>query len=297
MSPNDKVAAAMQQGTSMSSNPANNKLSVVQKVKNTGSLAGLTQGEIGDYLGGMKERVAQILPKHLTADRVLQMAATTIHRNPAIAKCTPTSLLGAVMQASLLGFPPVDALGYCYFVPYGKDVQFQIGYKGMIDLARRSGKVKDVYAEIVREGDVFEAEFGLERTLKHKPNFDTAKPVTHAYAVCHYSNGGYSFVVLSKGDIEKLRLRNPMQKATPSGAWLTDYDAMAKAKTLKQLSKYLPLSLDQQTAVATDEAVLSPENFMRNDSGETSVKVEDISYDYFDEETGEINNGQPQAQQ
>lgn len=289
MSNNDKVAAAMQQGIQQPEKPQNGKISVVQKVKSSGSLAGLTQGEIGEYLGGMKDRVAQILPKHLTADRVLQMAATTIHRNPTIAKCTPTSLLGAVMQASLLGFPPVDALGYCYFVPYGKDVQFQIGYKGLVDLARRSGKVKDVYAEIVREGDVFEAEFGLERTLKHKPTFDTSKPVTHAYAVCHYSDGGYSFVVLSKAEIEKLRLRSPMQKGAPSGAWATDYEAMAKAKALKQLAKYLPLSLDQVAAVATDEAVLTPDSFTRNASGETSVKVEDITYDeYVDEETGEV---------
>lgn len=114
MSDNDKVKEAMQQ-------------SVVAKVKQTGSLAGLTQSDVATYLGGMKDRVSAVLPKHLTADRVIQMAATTIQRNPQIAKCTPASLLGAVMQASILGFPPVDALGYCYFVPYGSSVQFQIG--------------------------------------------------------------------------------------------------------------------------------------------------------------------------
>jgi recombination protein RecT len=289
MNNEEKINAAMQQGTAVSTPPANGKLTVVQKVKSSGSLAGLTQGEIGDYLGGMKERVAQILPKHLTADRVLQMAATTIHRNPAIAKCSPTSLLGAVMQASILGFPPVDSLGYCYFVPYGKDVQFQIGYKGYIDLARRSGKIKDVYAEIVREGDVFEAEFGLERSLKHKPSFDNSKALTHAYAVVHYTDGGYSFVILSKSDIEKLRMRSPMQRGAVSGPWATDYEAMAKAKALKQLSKYLPLSLDQQTNIAADEVVLTPDNFMRGTDGNSSVKLEDISYeDYVDEETGEV---------
>lgn len=299
MSSQERAAAAMQQATTTPNQAQNSKLSVVQKVKTNGSLAGLTQGEVGEYLSGMKERVSQILPKHLTADRVLQMAATTIHRNPAIAKCTPTSLLGAVMQASLLGFPPVDSLGYCYFVPYGKDVQFQIGYKGLIDLARRSGKIKDVYAEIVRDGDIFEAEFGLERSLKHKPSFDTAKAITHAYAVVHYSDGGYSFVILSKNDIEKLRLRSPMQKAAPSGPWATDYEAMAKAKALKQLAKYLPLSLDQQSAVATDEAVLTPDSFMRSQDGtQTQVKVEDITYDdYVDEETGEVKEGQPENQQ
>jgi recombination protein RecT len=289
MSSQEKVAAAMQQATGSSTPATNGKLTVSQKVKQSGSLTGLTQGEIGDYLGGMKDRIATILPKHLTADRVLQMAATTIHRNPAIAKCTPTSLLGAVMQASILGFPPVDSLGYCYFVPYGKDVQFQIGYKGLIDLARRSGKIKDVYAEIVREGDIFEAEFGLERTLKHKPSFDSSKPLTHAYSVVHYTDGGYSFVILSKTDIEKLRMRSPMQNGAPSGPWKTDYEAMAKAKALKQLAKYLPLSLDQQSAVATDEAVLTPDSFTRSSDGSTSVKVEDITYEeQVDEETGEV---------
>lgn len=280
----DKVKGAMQQATT----PTNQKPTLSQKVAQTGSLAGLNQGEIGQYLSGMKDRVAQVLPKHLTADRVLQMAATTIHRNPAIAKCSPASLLGSVMQASILGFPPVDALGYCYFVPYGKDVQFQIGYKGLVELARRSGKIKMVYAEVVRDGDEFKAEFGLEPKLEHKPNFDSSKPLTHVYAVCHFNDGGYNFVVLSKSDVERLRMRSPMQKGTPAGAWATDYDAMAKAKALKQLSKYLPLNIDQAEAIATDEAVLTPDNFQNG-----QAKIEDIAYEEavdVDTETGEILN-------
>jgi len=182
----EKVKGAMQKAT----HPAGQRPTVVQKVAQAGSFAGLNQGEIGEYLSGMRERVAQVLPRHLTADRVLQMAATTIHRNPAIARCSPASLLGSVMQASILGFPPVDALGYCYFVPYGKDVQFQIGYKGLVELARRSGKVKMVYAEVVRQGDDFRAEFGLEPKLEHRPRFDSGRPLTHVYAVCHFSDGG-----------------------------------------------------------------------------------------------------------
>jgi recombinase, phage RecT family len=277
---NDKVTGAMQAATA----PGNQK-TLQQKVSQTGSLMGLNQGEIGQYLSMMKDRVAQVLPKHLTADRVLQMAATTIHRNPAIAKCSPASLLGSVMQASILGFPPVDALGYCYFVPYGKDVQFQIGYKGLVELARRSGKIKMVYAEVVREGDEFVAAFGLNPTLEHKPNFDSNKPLTHVYAVCHFNDGGYNFVVLSKSDVERLRLRSPMQKGTPAGAWATDYDAMAKAKALKQLSKYLPLNIDQAEAIATDEAILTPDSFQNG-----QAKIEDITYEdaNVDLETGEV---------
>lgn len=260
------------------------KNSVVAKVNANGSLAGLSQGQVAEYLGGMTDRIAAVLPKHLTAERVIQMAATVIQKNQQIAKCTPTSLLGSVMQASILGFPPVEALGYCYFVPYGRDIQFQIGYRGMIELARRSGKIKMIYAEVVREGDEFEVQFGLEPKLEHKPKLDASKQLTHVYAVCHFTDGGYNFVVLSKSDIERLRMRSPMQKGTPSGAWHTDYDAMAKAKALKQLSKYLPLNIDQLTAIASDEAVITPENF--NKQGE--FKVEDANYEMVDTSTGEI---------
>ncbi len=252
---------------------ATGKLTVKEKISQTNSMLGLTQSEISSYLMNMKNQVAAVLPKHLTAERVLQMAATTIKKNPNIAKCTPASLLGSVMQASILGFPPVDALGYCYFVPYGKDVQFQIGYRGYIELARRSGKIKTVYAEAVREGDEFNVEYGVNRKLEHKPCMDSSKPITHVYAVCHYNDGGYNFVVLSRSDVERLRMRSPMQKGAPSGAWATDYEAMAKAKALKQLSKYLPLNIDQASAIATDETVLKPENFQ-----DGTTRIEDIEY-------------------
>lgn len=276
--------------------------SVIAKVNQAGSLTGFKQGDIATFIGSMKDRIAAVLPKHLTAERVVQMAATTIHRNPKIASCTPTSLLGSVMQASILGFPPVDALGYCYFVPYGNDVQFQIGYRGMIELARRSGKIKMVYAEVVREGDDFVAEFGLEPKLEHKPKFDSGKPLTHVYAVCHFNDGGYNFVVLSRSEVERLRMRSPMQNATPTGAWKSDYDAMAKAKALKQLSKYLPLNIDQVSALASDEAIIRPENFENG-----HYKVEEAEYtieevareaeevekaERVDRETGELFDNQ-----
>ena len=249
--------------------------SVVAKVKTNGSLANLTQSDIASYIGGMKERIAAVLPKHLTAERIIQMAATTIQRNPQIAKCSAASLLGGVMQASILGFPPVDSLGYCYFVPYGGECQFQIGYRGLIELARRSGKIKMVYAEVVRQGDEFNAEFGLEPKLEHKPSFDSSKPMTHVYAVCHFVDGGYNFVVLSRSDVERLRMRSPMQKAAPVGAWKTDYDAMAKAKAIKQLAKYLPLNIDQLTAISSDEQVIKPESFDENGN----YKVEEASFE------------------
>lgn len=259
------------------------------------TLAGMKQGQIGDLLAGMRDRIAMSLPKHLTPDRIIQMAATTISRNPAIAQCTTGSLMGAVMQASLLGFPPVDSLGYCYFVPYDryekdpatgkkkwvcKDAQFQIGYKGYIDLARRSGKVKMVYAEVVRDGDEFSHCLGLYPDLQHKPSGNTSRPITHAYAVCHLIDGGFNFVVLSRDEIERLRMRSPGQGTNPSGSWFTDYDAMAKAKALKQLSKYLPLNIDQAEATSTDSAVIKLEDFGKDGQLNTAA----IEHDYTEYE-------------
>lgn len=276
----DKVQQAMAAATAPASKKA---VTTIDRVKAQGNLAGLKQSEIGEFLGGMKSQIANVLPKHLTPDRVIQMAATIIHRNPAIAKCSTVSLIGAVMQASILGFPPVDSLGYCYFVPYGKDVQFQIGYKGFIELSRRSGQIKMVYAEVVRQGDEFTCELGLEPKLTHKPKFDSSKPMTHTYAVAHFTDGGYNFVVLSKSDVERLRMRNASQRGAAAGAWATDYDAMAKAKALKQLSKYLPLNIDIQSAIATDEGVIKMDSFT-----EGTVRVEEVSYENVDFETGEI---------
>jgi len=145
-----------------------------------------------------------------------------------------------------------------------------------------------VYAEVVREGDEFICEFGLEPKLIHKPKLDSSKPMTHVYAVAHFTDGGHNFIVLSKSDVERLRVRNASQNGAAKGAWATDYDAMAKAKALKQLSKYLPLNIDIQSQIATDDAILRPDSFQQGGT----VKVEDIIYDEVDEETGEMSQSE-----
>lgn len=257
------------------------------------SLEGFKAKDVQEVLGAYKGQIESVIPSVLTADRMIAMAATEVTRNPTLMQCTPASLVGAVLQASILGFQPVAALGYCYFVPYKNSVQFQIGYKGYLNLARRSREIKDVYAEVVHEGDKFEVILGLHRDLIHIPTGDISKPITHVYAVVEFKDGGNNFVVLSRAEVERLRRRSPMQKETPSGAWNSDYEAMAKAKALKQLAKYMPLTIDAETAISTDEAVFKPEAF---DGKE--VKVEELGFmEYEDLGTGEVvtnnenNNG------
>ena len=238
------------------------------KSKKSGTLAGLRHNDVADVLSSMKAQIAQALPKHLSAERMIQMATQVIVKNPRIAECEASSLIGAVMQASILGFKPTESLGQVYFVPYGSKVQFQIGYKGYIDLARRSGQIKTLYAYTVYSADEFEYELGLNPQLRHKPAAGDRGEMVNVYAVAHYKDGGYNFVVLSKDEVERLRLRNSFQKTKPSGAWATDYDAMACAKAIKQLAKYMPLSEEMQSAIMTDDAIVTPESYAPNQSGE-----------------------------
>lgn len=243
-----------------------------------------------EVLNAYKNQIAQAVPRHLNPDRLIQIACNLIVSNPKIAECSTKSIVGAVMQASILGFKPVNTLGQCYFVPYNKEVQFQIGYKGYISLARRSGEIKMIYAEIVREGDDFVYTMGLNPDMKHKPKEDGTedRKITHAYAVVHYKDGGYNFVVLTYKQIESYRKRSPMQK-TLCGAWQSDYEAMAKKTAIRRLATYMPLDTEVEETLATDEKVINSDNFVPEQKGE--VKIENVKEaDYEEVNLNEVEN-------
>jgi len=243
--------------------------SIMQRSTKKGTLAGLKHTELSTVLNSMEAQISLAVPAGISPKRVIQMAANLIAKNPKIGECSAASVLGAVMEAAILGFRPVAGLGQCYFVPYGGHVQFQIGYRGWIELARRSGKVKTLYAHCVHEGDTFEYELGLEPKLKHVPG--KGGKMTHVYAVAHYTDGGFNFTVLSRDEVEALRTRNPAQRGAPSGAWATDYEEMAKAKAIKRLSKYMPLSDEAAKAMAIDEAFIPESGAISQDGSGLDV--------------------------
>jgi len=220
-----------------------------------------------------KPQIAAILPHNISADRVLAAAQEIIRINPKLQACTPESIVGAVVQSCLLEFPISQELGFCYFVPYPvnrgtkenpiwvQECQFQIGYKGFAALAMRSPAISHFYGSGVYSTDQFDYAYGLEKTLTHKPAKKPGDSLQYVYVVCCFQNGQKDFTVLSREEIERLRLRNKMQKETPSGAWLTDTEAMWIAKAMKQMRRFLPLTIDAQKAWNTDEKVLRLENF------------------------------------
>lgn len=207
----------------------------------------------------MEGQIAKALPTVLTPERYTRMVMTALSTKPELQRCTPESFLGAVMQAAQLGVEPNTPLGQAYLIPYKNkgrlECQFQLGYKGLLDLAYRSGEISIVDAQAVHENDFFEYEYGLEPKLKFKPQLNDRGPVIAYYAMFKTKNGGYNFLVMSKEDI--IAHKEQYSKAAGSGysPWLTNFDSMAKKTVLKQALKYAPLKSDFVKEVATDGTV------------------------------------------
>lgn len=198
-----------------------------------------------------KPQIALALPRHLSADRMLRIAMTSVRRTPKLLACNQQSLLGAIMQAAQLGLEPDGVLGHAYLVPFKEEVQLIVGYKGLVDLARRSGQLSTIFARVVYSEDQFEYAYGLTERLEHIPSGKSEQGELKAvYAVARLKDGGTQFEVMTRGEIEKIRERS---RAKDDGPWVTDYAEMAKKTVLRRLCKMLPASVELSRAVALDE--------------------------------------------
>lgn len=235
----------------------------------------------------MEPEIKKALPSVITPERFTRMVFTALSSTPKLQQCTPQSFLGAMMQAAQLGLEPNTPIGQAYLIPYGNSCQFQLGYKGLLDLAYRSGEIKDIQAHEVHENDEFEYELGLEPKLKHIPAKSNRGAVTMYYAVWHTKTGGYGFEVMSYEDV--LEFAQKKSKSFHNGPWQTDFDSMAKKTVLKQTLKYAPIATDFVKAVATDETVKSHiSDNMEDEPDETmTIDVEALPQN-VDPETGEI---------
>jgi recombination protein RecT len=213
-----------------------------------------------EWIRAMQPEIAKALPSVITPERFSRIALTAISTNPKLAECTPQSFMGALMNAAQLGLEPNTPLGQAYLIPFfnGKarvlETQFQIGYKGLIDLAHRSGEIQNIYAKEVYEADEFDYAFGLEPFLKHKPGTGADRGnVTFYYAVYKLVNGGYGFEVMSRDEIEAHAKR--YSKAYSSGPWQTAFDEMAKKTVLKKALKYAPIKTEFVRQLAQDGTI------------------------------------------
>lgn len=190
----------------------------------------------------------------ITAERMARTALTALNANPKLYECEGKSFLAALVQSATLGLLPNTPLQHAYLIPYGKQVQFQVGYMGILELAYRTGEYAQIYAKEVYENDKFEFSFGLEPKLEHIPAREKKGEPIYYYAVYKLKSGGYSFEVMSKEDIiaHSQKYSQAVQKGWTS-PWKTDFIPMAKKTVLKQLLKYAPKSTEISKVVNLDE--------------------------------------------
>lgn len=197
------------------------------------------------------------------------------------------------MQSAQLGLEPGSALGQAYLVPFNKkdqktgkwykECQLILGYRGMIDLARRSGQVLSLSAFAVHEGDDFSYQLGLHPDIHHVPSCDAGrikKPIIFVYAVANLKGGGCQFEVMSRAEVEAVKT-----EAKSKNVWDKYFEAMALKTVIRRLFKYLPVSIEALQVANVDAKREAGEKIDPTDV----IDINAISVDDFkDIEEGEV---------
>jgi recombination protein RecT len=228
------------------------------------------------YMERQKNEIAKALPSHLTAARMARICLTLFNGNEKLLACSVESMMGAVMQASQLGLEP-SLLGHCYFIPYGDECQMQIGYKGMLELARRSGNISTIVCHEVYLNDFFKLSYGLKDDIQHIPwhvredkefteagphkrinkdgeyEPDDPKNLRGVYAVCAFKDGGYQVHYMPLAEVERHKLRS---KTWKNGPWQTDYVEMVKKTCIRGIWKMLPISVEIARGVEASDGTV-----------------------------------------
>ena len=228
-----------------------------------------------------KQQLATVAAKHLRPERMMRILANAMRTTPQLAECEPLSLLGAMMTSASLGLEPQTPLGQCYLIPFKNrkknvtEVQFILGWKGMIALARRSGAIVSIHADVVYQNDEFSFEYGSDQHLRHKPSGERENP---QYAYCYAKlTDGEAFIVLPWPEIIKTRENSQgYQTAKRYGRlddtpWVKHEHAMAKKTAVRRLFDELPISIEEVSeAVDVDEQHVDFTNYAMNpDEGPT----------------------------
>lgn len=225
-------------------------LSPAEKQKGNRSLS------IRDYLksDSLIAEIGKALPKHMSPERMARVALTCLTRVPKLAECTPESFMQCLFSLSQWGLEPDGR--HAHLIPYGRECTLIVDYKGLVALAYRSGKVKNIHADVVRVGDVFKYNLGIVEA--HTPwafRSDAGKPasageVYAVYCIVTLDADLKKCEVMTRDDVEAIRKRS---KAGGSGPWVSDWNEMAKKTVFRRVSKWLPLSAEVVEAMDSDD--------------------------------------------
>lgn len=237
---------------------------------------------IAQLIDRQREQIARALPAHMDADRLARIATTVIKSTPRLMDCSATSLLGALMLSAQTGLEP-GPLGQVYFVPRRNkgqwECQWQLGYRGILELARRSGQLRSIEAREVCEHDEFSFRYGLDEQLEHQPAIGQDRGrIVAFWGLARFNDGGHYFLVMSKDEVDAYRARS---SAGESGPWVSDYAAMGRKTVIRRMEPFLPLMSEQRAAIARDGGVT------RVDAGgiTADVAVDAAPAEFIDVET------------
>ena len=213
--------------------------------------------QIQNMMAKMKDQIQAALPRHMTPDRMLRIALTELRKVPKLSSCDPLSFMGAIVQCSQLGLEPGSGLGHAYLIPFFNskknitECNFIPGYRGLIELARRSGQIDSISARVVYEKDNFAFRYGDDEHIEHIPYAGKdAGPITHAYAIARIKGASQpQREVMTRDQLEEIRRKHG--KTNP--VWADHFDEMARKTVVRRLCKYLPQSPEMALALAADD--------------------------------------------
>ena len=272
-------------------------------------------GTVKKFFEANRGTLEALLPKHFDSERMLKLAIGALRTTPKLSGASLASLLGSVVTCAQLGLEPNTPLGHAYLLPFDKrekrdgqwvtvetQVQVIIGYKGMLDLARRSGQIVSIAAHEVCQNDDFRFAYGLDEELVHRPSMKDRGAVIGFYAVAKLVGGGYSFEFMSCDEVNHIRdkaaeknraKKDGSGRPIITGPWADNYVEMGRKTVLRRLFKYLPISIESLAfAAAIDGNAVA-----------AAAPLEEVAFDMsqsdaagVDQDTGEILD-QPAARQ
>lgn len=212
---------------------------------------------------GALPSIRQVAGKYIDPERLVKIALVARSKTPGLQKCTPQSILMAVMNAAETGLEPNTPLQHAALVPrYNSktktfEAHFEPMWRGMVAMARRSCGLKSCRARLVYDTDKWSIEEGVARDLKHTPNLEAQDrgKVVLVYSVAEMDDGTVEWDYMTLKQIEKIR--EQYSKAKDSGPWVDSWDEMAKKTVVKRLMKSLPITDDVARVIEADDGAPS----------------------------------------
>jgi recombination protein RecT len=239
------------------------------------------------FLEKLKPQMKLALPKHMNADRMARLALTQFSTNPKLQECDPMSIAGAIITASQLGLE-IGVNGHAYLIPYKGRATLVPGWRGLVDLANRSGRAT-VWTGAVFDGDEFDYALGDTPFVKHRPGDDTDDPNKLLYVYAIGRVNGSQHAVIDVWRMPKVwRHRDVMNKVGKAHYSYAHPEMYARKLPLLQVLKYMPSSIELSRAAHMSEVADSGEGMVIDGDFVTPAHV---SGNGVDPDTGEITGG------